>query len=54
MFNGSLRSAGSGSSYWTSTVGSPGSFAYSFNLDGAVVYPSSNNYRWNGFTVRGV
>ena len=53
MTTGSLRNAGFGGYYWGVSAYPSELYAYNLSFNSAYVYPSSNNHRWQGFTVRG-
>lgn len=44
--------AGYSGSYWSSTAYSSTNYAYNLNFTSSDVYPSSNSYRYFGFSVR--
>ena len=46
-----LDYAGDYGGYWSS-VGRSSSYAYDLSFVSGLVYPSSGNYRYNGFSVR--
>jgi len=51
VYSGSLNAAGSNCYYWSSTAYSS-SAAYSLGFNSSNVYPSTNNLRYNGYSIR--
>jgi len=49
--SGFLQSAGSWGYYWSSTADSSNG-AYGLNFNSSNVYPSNNNWRYYGFSIR--
>ena len=52
VYSGSLRFAGNDGYYWSSTASSSTSSAYSLRFYSGYVSPSTNYYRYGGFSVR--